>query len=1209
MKSGEVLDVLSNKKENSFWGDSHERALKNNSEIFRFNTLPNARATAHLHKRNRLLIPDEDNRLREFIIRNVKQNRKERQVYSVASFTELKRGKPIMRGTYSGATLNSMMDEALHGSRWERGYTEFAGTQAFVIDEVITPYDLLRKIASEFDRELKFYIEVDEANNITARKVDAIEKMEEWRGREISSCKDLINAEWEETTVDVATALYGVGPEKEDGTRIIVEVVDEAARQVWGVDGEHLWDIHVIETEDQEMSEEDVRLYTKQELNKRIAAKVQYRISGADLEYVLGRSHQKIRIGDRLWIKATEYNPALYLDARVIKVESPITDRSKKIYTLGEFIEYSEESIAKLRKELRKRINQKSSYFIDDTPPLDKSRVWVDISDPDNPKWKVWSPEQLDWIEGPNGPQGPQGVQGPPGEDGETYYTWIKYADDVDGNGMSDVPTGKAYLGISYENTSPTESSDPADYEWSKIKGDQGVEGPPGEDGTTHYTWIKYADAEDGTGISDDPTNKPYLGVSYDNLSQTESSDPADYTWSKILGPEGPQGPQGLQGEQGPKGNQGIQGEPGKDGVSSYTHIAYANSSDGSEGFSVSDSTGKTHIGMYVDSNATDSSDPADYAWSKIKGAKGDQGIQGPEGEDGQTPYFHTAWADSADGYTNFSTTTAANRDYIGTYTDFTQSDSNNPDDYKWSKIKGEKGDTGDQGPEGPTGPEGDQGPQGPKGESARFAIMFEDSSEINNWDADSGNSISASSDAYSFGRAALITSNSSTAASSGDGSTVHRVIPEELALLFAENKIKISAYIKQPSSNAAGEVGFAYSTYDVGNSGWSKFTPPASWEKVSFEYDVPSPDDGETDFLIVWGDTSGGGGSTLVDNISIEIVGPKGDEGPQGPEGPEGPQGIRGPSGEDGEPRYIWIKYADDSSGNGMSDTPTGKNYIGIAHNRTSSSESSDPNDYEWSKYEGPTGPQGPEGDRGPQGEQGPQGPNIVDSTTEIEANVITSNHLSVSNLSAISSSLGTVTAGSITSNTSIDVNTDVYVGRNIYMEKSDDVTGIEFEDGQGSFAGRVMKSQNKYGLTLQASTSGLTLDADVIFFGRSGEIQFEDGHTFANDITAEDAIFNKVTTDTFYAQFVRVTQDETGLCGLGATNPFDSRDNNIGGYSVQFQNKKDYTPSSISLSERSAYAADPYVADITKAGFWFYIKNSLTSKNYKYWRGNYTA
>ena len=159
-------------------------------------------------------------------------------------------------------------------------------------------------------------------------------------------------------------------------------------------------------------------------------------------------------------------------------------------------------------------------------------------------------------------------------------------------------------------------------------------------------------------------------------------------------GPPGPQGAPGLDGIQGPKGDQGIPGKDGVDGKTQYTHIAYANSADGSKDFSVSDSN-RDYVGMYVDFTQNDSTDPKKYAWSKIKGADGANGTPGKPGADGKTPYLHIAYANSADGKTGFSTTDGTNKLYIGQYTDYTQADSTDAAKYTWTKIKGENGKDG----------------------------------------------------------------------------------------------------------------------------------------------------------------------------------------------------------------------------------------------------------------------------------------------------------------------------------------------------------------------------------------------------------------------------------------------------------------------------------------------------------------------------------
>lgn len=147
------------------------------------------------------------------------------------------------------------------------------------------------------------------------------------------------------------------------------------------------------------------------------------------------------------------------------------------------------------------------------------------------------------------------------GDDGVSLYTWIKYAD-TPTTGMSDSPDGKQYMGIAYNKTTPEESTQYEDYTWSRITG-EGIPGAPGEDGKTLYTWVRYADDAQGTGISDDPTGKNYIGLAYNKETPTESNDPEDYTWSLFRGPQGVQGPQGEQGPVGPEGPQGPTGPQG----------------------------------------------------------------------------------------------------------------------------------------------------------------------------------------------------------------------------------------------------------------------------------------------------------------------------------------------------------------------------------------------------------------------------------------------------------------------------------------------------------------------------------------------------------------------------------------------------------------------------------------------------------------------
>lgn len=157
------------------------------------------------------------------------------------------------------------------------------------------------------------------------------------------------------------------------------------------------------------------------------------------------------------------------------------------------------------------------------------------------------SESNSDWLkqvsEGATGATGPQGVPGTPGKDGKVTYTWIRYANDVHGNGISNDPTGKTYIGFAYNKATQVESNTPTDYKWSLIKGTDGVPGPAGADGKTTYTWVAYSDYPDGRDMYQLPNeNTRYLGIAVNKNTATEGSNPADYKWSLFKGSDGKDG-------------------------------------------------------------------------------------------------------------------------------------------------------------------------------------------------------------------------------------------------------------------------------------------------------------------------------------------------------------------------------------------------------------------------------------------------------------------------------------------------------------------------------------------------------------------------------------------------------------------------------------------------------------------------------------------
>lgn len=291
------------------------------------------------------------------------------------------------------------------------------------------------------------------------------------------------------------------------------------------------------------------------------------------------------------------------------------------------------------------------------------------------------------------GPQGPQGPKGDRGNDGiagrdgvgirSTVVTYgISSSDSVQPSiWSSNVPTlvKGQYLWTRTVWTY-TDNHTETGYQKTYISrdGNNGRDGIAGKDGVgIRSTTITYGKSTSGT---IQPTSW---------TSQVPSVPNGQFLWTKTVWAYTDNTSEtgysvAKMGETGPKGEQGIPGEKGADGRTQYTHIAYADNATGG-GFSQTDQS-KAYIGMYQDFNATDSSNPAAYRWTKWtgdKGDKGDRGIPGVKGADGRTPYIHFAYSDNADG-TGLTTSDNGQR-YIGHYSDYTQADSTDKTKYRWA--------------------------------------------------------------------------------------------------------------------------------------------------------------------------------------------------------------------------------------------------------------------------------------------------------------------------------------------------------------------------------------------------------------------------------------------------------------------------------------------------------------------------------------------
>lgn len=830
-----------------------------------------------------------------------------------------------------------------------------------------TASERILSVATQFDAEVSYTFEIDRLK-IKHKYINLHKKRGVDQGRELRINREVKNIIVKSSVEDLATALSVTGGYPEDSeTPINLKGYKYDDGDIY-LSGSTIYSRSAVAKWSRYLSEKGngtghiVQSYSydttsQSELCNRAVSKLK-KIYDAAVSYEVELAYlpDGIRIGDT--VNVVDDAGELYLSARIMKLESSAAN-DEYTATLGDYKAKSSgisDKMVELAAQFEKLAQNRTFYtwvvFGDSETgsgiSLNSSgKKYMGIAYNQTTKQPALTdPGIYSWVK----VAGDQGIAGAPGKDGLTSFFHVRYADVLNpAASQLRKDTGK-YIGT-YTDFTFEDSTDPTKYTWRQFQGDDGEDGAdgiPGVNGTngeTSYLHIAYAISADGkSGFSTtNSVDKTYIGQ-YVDFAKEDSTNPAKYRWTKFQGPKGDKGDpgtQGLQGIQGEKGDQGIQGEKGADGKTQYTHIAYANSSDGKVGFSVSDAA-RDYVGMYVDFTAADSTDPAKYSWSKIKGADGTQGIQGKPGTDGKTPYLHVAYANSADGKTGFSVSNSAGKTYIGVYTDYTKADSTEPTKYKWTKIQGPQGTQGLQGIQGEKGEQGIPGKDGKNGSTTYFHIKYaavsnptaSQMTEVPNTYIGTYVDFTAADSAdpakYTWSRFQGIQGEKGTQGIPGTNgvngrtSYLHIKYSNDGGKTFTGNSGEDSGtyigtcvdYTQNDPTNVSayswakikGETGAKGDKGDTGASGkgvkstveqYYKSTSATAMSGGSWSTTYPGWENSKyiwTRSVITYTD------NTTSTTTAVCVTGSKGDKGATGPQGPQGPQGVKGDKGPQGD-------------------------------------------------------------------------------------------------------------------------------------------------------------------------------------------------------------------------------------------------------------------------------------------------------------------
>ncbi|MFB5690307.1 phage tail spike protein [Bacillus cereus] len=354
--------IVANIQPQNYWDDIRHWEIKNNIDTLEFKVFDNTEHAATLMQQNLVLKEVRDGRIVPYVINNeVEKDSRDRSltVRTSGAWVQIAKDGYIMPQRIEGKTVNQFMDMALVGTKWKRGKTEYAGFHTMTIDTIIDPLTFLKKIASLFELEIQYRVEVV-GSQIVGWYVDMVKKRGRDTGKEVTLGKDLVGVRRIEHSRDICTALVGF-VQGEGNTIITVEsindglpyITDSDAYQRWNENGKHKFGFYTPETEEQNMTPKRLLTLMKTEFAKRVNTSVAYDVEAAAIGRVFGLSHELINEGDTIRIKDTGFTPKLYLEARAIAGDESFTDPSQDKYKFGDYREITDPN-----EEMRKLYNR-----------------------------------------------------------------------------------------------------------------------------------------------------------------------------------------------------------------------------------------------------------------------------------------------------------------------------------------------------------------------------------------------------------------------------------------------------------------------------------------------------------------------------------------------------------------------------------------------------------------------------------------------------------------------------------------------------------------------------------------------------------------------------------------------------------------------------------------------------------------------------------
>jgi phage minor structural protein len=353
-KSETVVGILNEMgditRSTPFYDDKYVPNLDNGSETYEFTTMANSPQGKFIEVGNYVAFMYKD-KYKLFTIVEVTETHETtllKTAYCECVGLELL-NEVIRPVSIPSANIRQFMETVLGGTQFKLGHVDTSLTDVFTIEisDYVNVYKAIQDNLSQYGAEIEFRFQINKGR-LTTRYIDVYKERGNVTKKRFEYSKNITRIQKSVDTSEIATALIGVGDNnlnfktvawsKASGDPVDKPlnqdfVADQDAFEKWGINGGHILGVYKMETS----SPSELLLSTYKELQIRKSPKIKYELDVALLEELTGI--EDLNIGDTVYVVDHEFNPPLYLSARISKLEISFTNPTSNRCILANFKE------------------------------------------------------------------------------------------------------------------------------------------------------------------------------------------------------------------------------------------------------------------------------------------------------------------------------------------------------------------------------------------------------------------------------------------------------------------------------------------------------------------------------------------------------------------------------------------------------------------------------------------------------------------------------------------------------------------------------------------------------------------------------------------------------------------------------------------------------------------------------------------------------